>query len=96
VAGIKNGAVVVQYYCIPIMMTSSVYRTLDLSIDWVVSGGEGWAGDLLQMQFGDPDGRTLVALTSTGSLWLSTASNSIEVGSKLIWEFAPKRYPEIS
>jgi hypothetical protein len=84
VAGIKNGAVVVQYYCIPIMMTSSVYRTLDLSIDWVVSGGEGWAGDLLQMQFGDPDGRTLVALTSTGSLWLSTASNSIEVGSKLV------------
>jgi hypothetical protein len=87
VAGIKTGALFVQYYCVPIMMTSSVRRTLDLSLEWgveyTVNGVEHWAEDILKVQFGDSDGRTLVSLTSTGNVILSSASGSVEVGSKI-------------
>lgn len=83
VGGVSKGSVVVQHYCVPIMMTSSVYRTVDASVDWTVSGGEAWSDDILKLQFGDSNGHTLVALTSKGDVWLSSASGSWKIGSSL-------------
>jgi hypothetical protein len=40
VGGVRSGAILVQYYCVPIMMTSSVSRTKDLSLEWEVKGGQ--------------------------------------------------------
>jgi hypothetical protein len=82
VGGVRSGAILVQYYCVPIMMTSSVSRTKDLSLEWEVKGGQAWAGELLQMQFGDSDGLILVALTSTGDVWLCSAAESRSIGGK--------------
>ena len=82
VGGVSKGSVVVQHYCVPIMMTSSVYRTVDASVEWTVSGGEAWADDILKLQFGDREGRTLVALTNKGDVWLSSASGSWMVGGR--------------
>jgi hypothetical protein len=85
VGGVRNdGSVVVQYYCVPIMMTSSVTRTLDPSFEWIVDGGNSWASSLLQLKFGDSEGQVLVALTSEGDTWVSSAAGSKRVGSKQI------------
>ena len=68
VAGVKGGSVVVQYYCTPTLMTASVFRTLDASLEWAFPGSGGWSGDLIQLQFADADGRVLAALCSDGSV----------------------------
>ena len=81
VGGVGGGGLLVQYYCVPLMMTASVYRTVDLSLDWAVEGGSVWTSDLLKLQFGDGDGRTLVALAGTGDVWVSSASVSVKMGS---------------
>ena len=90
VGGVKAGAInaiMVQYYCVPIMMTSSVYRTTDASMEWTVDtaldGGSAWSNDMLKLQFGDLNGHTLIALTSKGDVWMSSASGSTVIGSKL-------------
>jgi hypothetical protein len=88
VAGVRDdGAVAVQYYCVPVMMTSSVYRTHDVSLEWTVSSGldsssTSWVDNLLQLKFSDYDGHILVALTSTGDVLMSSSSGSVVVGSK--------------
>ena len=83
VGGVSSGAVVVQHYCVPIMMTSSVYRTTDASLEWTVDGSSAWSDNLLKLQFGDPNGHTLVALTSAGDVWASSASGSALIAGKL-------------
>ena len=80
VGGVKEGTITVQYYCIPIMLTSSVFRTADSALEWAVTGN--WAGDLLKLQFGDSNGQILVALTSTGDVWLCSAAGSGKIGGK--------------
>lgn len=81
VGGVSGGALLVQYYCVPLMMTASVYRTADSSLEWTVDGSSAWTNDLLKLQFGDGNGRTLVALTSAGDVWMSSASGSVKMGS---------------
>lgn len=73
VAGVRGGAVLVQYYCVPRAMTASVYRTLDPSLEWALQGSSAWAADLQQLQFADADGRFLVALVSPGTLLMANA-----------------------
>lgn len=80
VGGVRGGSVLVQYYCVPLMMTSSVYRTMDSSIEWTVEGSTAWANDILKLQFGDGNGHTLVALASTGDVWMSSALGSVRIG----------------
>ena len=70
VAGVRGGAVQVFYYCIPMMMTSSVYRTRDSTLEWTFPTSSDWSDNLLQLQFGDTDGQYLVALASPGGLYL--------------------------
>jgi hypothetical protein len=42
VAGVKEGKAAVQYCCLPVMVTSAVYRTLSTALEWQVEGSEQW------------------------------------------------------
>ena len=35
-AGVTSGEVHVRHYCIPKMMSASIFKTVDASLDWVV------------------------------------------------------------
>ena len=70
VGGVATGVVAVQFYCVPALMTATVYRTLDTSLEWKFPGSAEWAGDLVQLQFADDEGCFLVALVSTGAIYM--------------------------
>ena len=79
VAGVHNGRVMVQYYCIPVMISSSVSRTLDKTLEWAVKGSEQWAADVAQIQFADADGAVLVALVGTSQVFMASAGGSVQI-----------------
>ena len=84
VAGVQGAisAVKVQYYCVPKMMTSSVYRTQDAQLEWQVQGSSAWCNNLVQLRFADRDGLFLVALTSASELYMASSSVTLKIGSK--------------
>ena len=77
VAGIKGGIVVVQYYCVPTMMTSSVYRTVTNSLEWQAADSSSWFDRIYQLRFGDEDGAFIIALTESGQLYGLSFSGSV-------------------
>ena len=79
VAGVKNAVATVQYYCIPSMMSASVYRTQDATLEWQAQGSEDWTDLATQMNFADRDGRFLIALTSAGQLYMASGSATVQL-----------------
>ena len=77
VAGLKAAFVVVQYYCTPALMTASVFRSADPSLEWVFPDSKAWSESLVRLQFADLDGRFLVALTSDGAVRLGCVSREL-------------------
>ena len=79
VSGVKAGAVVVQYYCTPRMVSASVYRTVDSSLEWHIEESRAWSNDIVQLQFADKEGRFLVVLTSTGQVYMASPLSNIMI-----------------
>lgn len=77
VAGVSGGLVMVQHYCVPLLVTSSVFRTVDTSLEWMIEGSRRWHNDIVKLQFCDTEGRFLVALVSTGDLYLSSSTDTV-------------------
>jgi hypothetical protein len=79
VAGVKGGKAAVQYYCLPVIVTSAVYRTLSTALEWQVEGSEEWVDSLTQLQFADSDGQFLVALASTGKVLMASRAATVQL-----------------
>lgn len=77
VAGVAGGLVMVQHYCVPQLVTSSVFRTVDSSLEWMVGASSEWWNDIVRLQFCDSEARYLVALLSTGDLYMSSATDTV-------------------
>lgn len=81
VAGVSGGLVMVQHYCVPLLVTSSVFRTVDPTLEWMIEDSAAWHNDIVTLRFCDTEGRFLVALVSTGDLYLSSSSDTVQLTS---------------
>ena len=81
VAGVIGGRVMVQHYCVPLLVTSSVFRTVDSSLEWLVDSSQTWVNDIVQMQFCDPKAEFIVSLVNTGDLYMSSATETVQLAS---------------
>lgn len=79
VAGVSGGVVIVQYYCVPTMVTANVFRTLDSSLEWQIPSSAHWGEDIAQLQFVDGDGQILVALLGTDRVILSSSLGEMQL-----------------
>jgi len=77
VAGVAGGRVMVQHYCVPQLATSSVVRTVDTSLEWMIDASQEWGNDIVQLQFGDAEALYLVALVSSGDLYMASSSGTV-------------------
>jgi hypothetical protein len=81
VGGVAGGRLMVQHYCVPLLVTSSVFRTVDLSLEWMVDADQTWMNDIVQVQFCDSGAEFLVSLVSTGVLYMSSATETVQLAS---------------
>lgn len=77
VGGLSGGAVVVQYYCVPMLVTATVFRTIDASLEWHIEASRGWSDGVTELQFGDGDGLILVSLVGTKQVFMSNVYGSV-------------------
>ena len=59
------------------MLTASVYRTMDPSLECAFPGSWTWADDLQALQFADLKGQYLVAMASPGELILGNDQHNL-------------------
>ena len=82
VAGVLRKLLVVQYYCVPKMMTSSVYRTVDAQLEWSVESSAAWVESLSQLRFADRDGHFLVALIGSSEVRMASSGSAVLLADK--------------
>ena len=69
VAGTSSGSVLVNYYCVPTLMTASVYKARQWRTDVT------WANSIYQMSF--TDATSLIILTEDGTLYLLSEASLV-------------------
>ena len=83
VGGVAQATLAVQFYCVPKMLTSTVYRTKTAGLEWRAKDTQAWGNDVVQLRFADQDGLFLVAMTSTGKVWMASGTAVVELADKL-------------
>ncbi len=67
----------VQHYCVPKLVTSNVFRTVDSSLEWRIDSSGDWSNDITRLQFCDAEAQYLAVLTVNGDLYMASESDIV-------------------
>jgi hypothetical protein len=65
-AGLASGKLSVKHYCVPKLVSASIFSTVDAGQNWEAPDSSEWFNDVTQIRFADNEGQSVIALTSTG------------------------------